>query len=208
MFTEQAVKPDSTVLDIGCGCGRTAQTLRDSHFRYAPFFKGRYVGVDIDAEAIDWCKRNFPADRFSFYCLNKYSSVYNPSGRSGTKLELPVESGSVDFVICGSLFTHLLEDECINYLEEIYRVLRVGGRAFTTFFCIDHLHSSRALGGHFTFNHRMGNAYVESLKYPEAAVAYEENYLLRTMREIGVSEVQVEAIQENHGSQSTFLLRR
>ena len=208
MFAEQAVKPDSTVLDIGCGCGRTAHVLRDSHFRYAPFFRGKYIGIDVDAEAIEWCTRNFPPDRFEFCRLDKFSSVYNPTGNASRKLELPVGSSAVDFVICGSLFSHLLADELREYLEEIHRVIRPNGLAYTTFFCVDHLSSSKALGGKFTFMHRKGDAYLESPRYPEAAVAYEEDFLLRTMRDVGFSEVKVEPIQEDRGIQSTFVLHR
>ena len=31
--------------------------------------------------------------------------------------------------MCASLFTHLLQLECVHYLEEIARVLKPGGRA-------------------------------------------------------------------------------
>ncbi len=208
MFAEQAVKSDSTVLDIGCGCGRSAQILRDAYFRYQPIFQGKYIGLDVDVEAVEWCRRNFPAQRFEFKSLNKFSSVYNPGGNDSTNLELPVGSGTVDFVLCGSLFSHLLERDVLDYLQEIHRVLRRGGLAYTTFFCIDHLRSNILLGGRFTFAHRRGDAYIESLAYPEAAVAYEEGFLLRTMQEIGFSDIQVEPIENGKGIQSTFLLRR
>ena len=208
MFAEQAVKSDSTVLDIGCGCGRAAQILRDAYFRYQPIFRGKYIGVDVDVEAIEWCRRNFPAQRFEFNSLDKFSSVYNPGGSDSAKLELPVGSGTVDFVLCGSLFSHLLERDVLDYLQEIHRVLRPGGLAYASFFCIDHLRSSRVLGWKFTFAHRRDDSYIESLAYPEAAVAYEEDFLLRTMRETGFSNIQVEPIENGQGIQSTFILCR
>jgi hypothetical protein len=47
-------------------------------------------------------------------------------------------------------------------------------RCYKTFFCVDHPRAG--LGGRFTFAHPMGQPDVESLKYPEAAVAYEEAF--------------------------------
>ena len=56
---------DSTILDIGCGCGRYAQHLHD--FRYQnQRFRGRYIGIDIEEEMLNWCHRTFDADRFTF----------------------------------------------------------------------------------------------------------------------------------------------
>jgi SAM-dependent methyltransferase len=131
--------------------------------------------------------------------------VYNPGGDAGDP-DLPVATDAVDFVICVSLFTHLLERDLGYYLRQIHRVLPPGGLAYATFFRVDHLRAS--LGGRFTFAHWMGQAYVESLKYPEAAVAYEEGFLLGSMNDIGFGGVQVEPADEDRDMpQSTFLLR-
>jgi len=57
---------DSVIVDIGCGCGRYAQYLRDYRFLSEKFF-GKYIGIDIDEEMLNWCRRNFDSERFSFY---------------------------------------------------------------------------------------------------------------------------------------------
>lgn len=67
-------------------------------------------------------------------------------------------------------------------------------------FCLEHI----ALGTRYTFKHRSGNAYIESEKHPQAAVAYEERYLADTCREIGFSEAQLLA----GPSQSVLLCRK
>jgi Methyltransferase domain len=54
-----------TFLDVGVGCGRWAHWLRDYNFR-GRRFAGSYVGVDIDEEAIAWCRQHYDADRFRF----------------------------------------------------------------------------------------------------------------------------------------------
>jgi putative flippase GtrA len=56
-----------------------------------------------------------------------------------------------------------------------------------TFFCIEHLE----LGRRWTFRHRRGNAYIENLRYPEAAVAYHETFMTELVTNCGFREVTV-----------------
>jgi hypothetical protein len=63
---------DSDIVDLGCGCGGIARALRE------PWFKGTYVGVDIDAEMIEYCRHNFPAERFEFVLSPHKSTTYSP----------------------------------------------------------------------------------------------------------------------------------
>src|SRR5690242_5375132 len=53
---------NSDVVELGCGCGRLARPLRDPP--WDPWFQGTYVGVDIDSEMIEYCRSNFPVQRF------------------------------------------------------------------------------------------------------------------------------------------------
>ena len=55
----------------------------------------------------------------------------------------------------------------------------------------------------------MGRADVALSMYPEATVAYEEGFLLGSMRELGFSDVQVKPADEGRGMlRSTVLLRK
>lgn len=115
-----------TVLDIGCGCGKLARFLR-----LHPTL--RYVGVDLFRPSIEWCRRAFAddADRFRFEHFDGWSALYNPDGVVQVReYRLPVDAATVDLVVCGSLFTHLLEPEATHYLAEIARALKPGGQAF------------------------------------------------------------------------------
>ena len=162
--------------------------------------------MDGDAGTIGWRRGHFPADRFEFHRLNMFSSVYNPDG-DASEPDLPVASGAVHFIICGSPFTHLVEKGLAYYLRQIHRALWPGGLAYATFFSVAHLRAS--LGGRFTLAHRMGRAYVALSMYPEATVAYEEGFLLGSMRELGFSDVQVKPADEWRGMlRSTVLLRK
>jgi SAM-dependent methyltransferase len=172
---------DSTIVDIGCGCGRFAWHFRDYDYNGLRF-RGKYIGIDIDKEMLDWCRRHFDSERFGFHQTTHASKVYNESG-SGLSYILPIASDSVDFVFSTSLFTHLLDAEILNYMSESFRVLKPDAVMAMNCFLIDY--PPNTFGYRHTFRHRLGNAYVESLKLPEAAVAFESRYLFDLAAKIG-----------------------
>ena len=93
------------VLDFGCGCGRVIAWLIQQ------YPETEFYGVDIDAEAVEWCSRYL-------------------SGRFATNRPTPplhYESGYFDIVYCLSVFTHLNEEMQDAWLAEIRRVLKPGG---------------------------------------------------------------------------------
>jgi len=166
---------DSTIVDIGSGCGRYAQYLRDYRF-LSERFTGNYIGIDIDEEMLNWCRRNFDSERFAFYRSNHDSKAYKAAGNPDAYYVLPLADEAADFVFSTSLFTHLLEKELVNYTRESYRVLKRD--CFMAMFCFSMDHPPPTFGGRHTFRFRIGNAYVESMSVPDAAVAYEEKFLL------------------------------
>jgi len=179
----------SDVVELGCGCGRIARALRDP--RWNPWFDGTYVGVDIDAEMIEYCWNNFPVPRFEFVLSPHESKTYS-SNKATFAAEKPndlviASPESKDFVYSVSLYTHLFETEMLQYLRETYRILRTGGTTYLSFFCIEHM----KLGGRWTFQHRRGNAYIEHPRYPEATVAYHEDFMTELAIDCGFLEVAV-----------------
>jgi SAM-dependent methyltransferase len=173
------VKANSEVVEIGCGCGRIAHPLRED------WFKGTYVGIDIDTELLDWCSSHFPSDKFSFMSSPHTSATYSGHAVSeNTSFAFP-NSWRKDFVYSTSLYTHLLEPELINYTRESYKILRDGGTMCMSLFCLDSVEK----GGRWTFQHKIGEAYVENLKYPEAAVAYTKQYITNLCHSVGFRDV-------------------
>lgn len=102
---------------------------------------------------------------------------------------MPEPDDSVDLVVSNSLLTHVLEAELENYLRESCRLLRAGGAIMHSHFNLDYPPAS--YGTRHTFQHTIGNARVESLEQPEAAVAYRTDYLFKLAREIGFRECEV-----------------
>ncbi len=95
-----------SVLDFGCGCGRTLIWLAREHPGQALY------GTDVDAPAIGWCRRNLALAGFAV----------NPP--------LPptlYADGMFDLVLAISVFTHLDEEPQLLWLGELRRILRPGG---------------------------------------------------------------------------------
>ena len=113
-----------TVLDIGCGCARTARFLILAR-------NIEYVGIDIFAPSIAWSNAEVAplgGGRFSFVHLDARSAHYNPNGAMAPEsVNFPVGDGRMDLTFAASLFTHLLEPAAVRYLSESARVLKPGG---------------------------------------------------------------------------------
>jgi len=117
----------ATILDIGCGCAKTARFL-------APDPRvDSYLGFDPMRDCIDWSNRFVKPraqGRFSFEYVDLYSSEYNPDGViQAEEFCFPTTDNSIDLAIGASIFTHLLEPVACRYLKETGRVLKPGGRA-------------------------------------------------------------------------------
>jgi len=129
------------VLDIGCSCGKLARFLYMNP-------RLRYVGTDIFLPAIQWCRKAFAplaAGRFQFDHFNAHSAVYNPQGTiKPSEYRFPYTEGAFNTVVCASLFTHLLQPDCVHYLMEISRVLGPRGRAIIS------IHNTPAEGTRFS----------------------------------------------------------
>lgn len=182
------LKTTEDVLDVGCGIGRMALAMVN-HLEPT----SRYEGFDIVKHGIEWCQRNITSrwPNFQFKHSDIYNKCYNEAGgQASRRYRFPYEDNSFDFAFLTSVFTHMLPRDLENYLGEIHRVLRPGGRAFITFFILNkEVDSLIAQGkGAFKLQHRRGPCRVEYPEVPEQVVGYEENYLLKTFKESGFAQ--------------------
>jgi SAM-dependent methyltransferase len=205
VFSEGLANMHSDILDIGVGCGRWAHWLRDYDFR-GRRFTGTYVGVDIDEEALAWCREHYDAERFRFYRSSDASVSYNHTAAAPSAYRIPLADASFDLVFSNSLLSHLLEAELENYLRESYRLLKAGGAMMHSHFNIEHPPAS--YGKRHTFRHRLGNALIESEAQPEAAVAYHTEFLFELCRRIGFSSSEIVHMPGGAQHQPILLCRK
>jgi SAM-dependent methyltransferase len=126
-------KQGNTILDIGCGTGLLAIASE-------PFVSrgGRYLGLDVKREVIEFCRSHYPSPAFEFIHSAGSNAVYSPN-QTGQKA-WPLEDSSVDLITALSVWSHLNEDDAQFYLQEVKRVLRPNSRAIITGFRLDQLY--------------------------------------------------------------------
>ena len=192
---------------MGCGCGRVARALAtDADLRK---LEVRYVGVDIDQKAIRWCCDHLTAknSRFQFYHVDLYNRSYNPGGKHQAKAyRFPHRDRSFDLIILTSIFTHLLEEELQNYLQETHRLLEKEGTVYASFFTYRSCREAVKGVDRHPVSFPCYHSYfaVHSDTYPEKAVAYEESFLLELVQRTGfrlVSDLM-------YGTQDILILKR
>lgn len=186
-FTTLAhLQPHHAVLDVGCGLGRMAVPL--TTYLQAP--QGRYLGFDIEREAIAWCQRNitrrFP--NFEFVTVAAHNPNYLSSAAAATPVRFPAPTAGFDFVIVTSVFTHLLPADVETYINEIARVLRPSGQCLMTFFLLNPESEALLDAGqsHFPLSHRWGLCRVANPQLPQAAIAYPETQVLSWLKRAGL----------------------
>ncbi len=202
MFAHGVVSSQSTIVDIGSGCGRYAHHMRDYNFKDERF-TGHYYGIDIDQEMLDWCKQRFDKERFTFIHSSHTSKTYENAAPGDRRFRFPIEDNSAELVFSTSLYTHLLEEEVENYTQEAFRVLKPGSYMAMYVFSMDS--PPPTFGTRHTFAHRIGPAYVESMANPEAAVAYEDSYLIGVAKKAGFNDARIVTVQ---GEAQPMLLAR
>lgn len=173
------LRPDEAVLDVGCGTGRIAYALRCYLGEGA-----RYEGFDIVRDLIDWATREITprAPGFRFAHADIANRFYNPKGPiKPADFRFPYGDAEFDLVFLTSVFTHMRQPEIERYLDEIWRVLRPGGRCFVTCFLLDD--ESRPLQaagkGAFQLQYPVGGGWSSSVETPEAAIGFDADDFLR-----------------------------
>jgi SAM-dependent methyltransferase len=106
LLVSVGLKPDGSVVDVGCGSGRLAKPLSD-------YLTGNYLGTDVVPDLISYARRLVNRPDWTFQVVDS--------------LSIPAPDHSADLVCFFSVFTHLLHEETFTLLEEAKRVLKSDG---------------------------------------------------------------------------------
>ena len=99
------------IYDLGCGCGRTAQSLR--HLGW----QGRYSGADVVPELLEELSARCPG----------YETILNVTPT------IVAPDASLDMIFHWSVFTHLYPGESYLYTRDAFRALKPGGKMVFSF---------------------------------------------------------------------------
>lgn len=118
-FQEQGLKPEHSFLDIGSGIGRIALGLVN-------FLKGEYKGFEAMEIGAKWCQKNispkFP--NFDFKFVDLHNDLYNSDGINSAEYKFDYPAEFFDFACSISVFTHMIDTEVDNYLQETAKVMK------------------------------------------------------------------------------------
>lgn len=168
---------DARVLDVGCGIGRVAVPL----IRFLSD-KGSYEGFDIVKQGIKWCKNNITPQypNFTFLHVDLRNDLYNLKAENKAQsFQFPYGDCEFDQVILTSVFTHMMPDDLNNYLDQISRVMKPGGKCFATFFLLDNNTRSLTNNKHsvVSFPYSYGYYSLMDRRVKEANIAYDKSWL-------------------------------
>lgn len=155
----------SRVLEIGCGCGRTAFALSGI------LEDGNFTGMDIEKKSLQTCRKTplFIEKKFNFGWLDVYNNEYNPIGvHHADSYKFPYERNTFDVIFLVSVFTHMLTDDVKNYTSEISRMLKPGGVCMITTFLMDKGRQNKGI----SFPYNVMDHYFYNQTMPEVAVGY------------------------------------
>jgi len=102
-----SIKPNSNVLEIGCGTGYFTKEIVKT--------KAKICAIDISEDLISIARNEINDENIEFKIENAYEMTY--------------PDNTFDFVIGSSVLHHLEMDKSVS---EIYRVLKPGGAIFFT----------------------------------------------------------------------------
>lgn len=200
--TRTGLRPESDVLDVGCGTGRVAMHLTEY------LTTGSYTGIDVVKSSVEWCQdvfRDFP--NFRFIHANLYSKFYNPDASlTAEEYRFPFDDESFDVIWSSSLFTHMLMPAVDNYLEEMARVAKPGGKIWNSYLLLDEVSEPLVLGPRKDgrrMQHEVEGGRVGYKEKPEHVVGLYKDRILSLHEKYGLEIIELQLSNWSGGRPDT-----
>ena len=120
------LRPGDTVLDLGCGGGKVCYIASQVVGR-----KGRVIGVDLNDEMLALARRHLRevGERIGYHNV-EFRKARIQDLRLDLEVDRPlVEDASIDVVVSNCVLNLVRPEDKQEMFREIFRVLRMGGRA-------------------------------------------------------------------------------
>jgi SAM-dependent methyltransferase len=186
LVNQAGLRRRESVLDIGCGLGRLAYLLSGYLLPSA-----RYEGLEPVKR---WVRRNRKLltarfHNFHFCEFPVRHAIYNPRGKlDPATARFPCARASFDLAFATSVFQHNRGRVARNYLAEIARVLRPGGRALISCFLLDAQPGQTRAGRRgLEFSHPLGDCWTADPRRPETGIAFLERDFYQWAAEHGLA---------------------
>ena len=193
-YIQNGLEQNHSFLDIGSGIGRIALGLKD-------FLKGDYHGFEAMQVGVDWCQKNITPKYPNFYFeyVPIYNDLYNNNGINASEYEFGYISNKFDFAVSISVFTHMIDKELENYLNQCNKVLKSKGILVATFFITNNGENATQehLSSSFTFSFEYENYFLMDKNVKSANVCFKRKYLNNVINKNGF-----EIVKEIKGSWS------
>ena len=173
------LNPQSDILDVGCGTGRLAKSLK-------PYLEGgSYTGIDVHKDYIEYCKASYQGNNFTFDHIDVQHDEYNPKAKTAAyDYRFKYKDASFDVSVGIALFNHLDTKSVLRYIAEMSRVLRPKGILFFTALILNpnsiH-HIDQRDKPPFFFDYRTDNSWHEYKNRPLFNVAIPEAGIRRQL---------------------------
>ncbi len=189
------LQPTDHILDVGCNIGTVAYSL--VHYLQP---SGRYEGFDVVQNFISWAQQEITTRKpnFNFNWHNIYHPLYNSTGEiSENNFIFPYPDESFNSVCISHLFTHLQSSEICHYLDEVYRVLKPGGRCLLICFLVNSKSEDLIAKGKSSQQliYKIEDGFTIDINLPEKGIGFREDLLLKWIEERGFN-----VLEKSYGS--------
>lgn len=180
------LKPNHKVLDVGSGIGRKTLPLLNY------LTTGSYQGLDLIETQVKWCQDKISSKypNFQFQRIDVWNEHYNPSGKvKASEYRFPFEDKEFDFVILGSVFTHMFTSDMKHYMSEISRVLKPGAKGMISYFLLNPESETLIAQGKSTINlvyEVEEGCKADNPNRLESAVGHDENQVMELYERFGM----------------------
>jgi SAM-dependent methyltransferase len=186
LLRHSGLRPQSHMLEIGCGVGRLVYEL-------AGFMDdGSYVGFDISPNAIAWLNEHYAPvlPNYQFDLLDVHNSRYHRDGNQlAAQIRWPYDDNRFDFACAFSVFTHMRAPDVANYLGELGRVLASGSTGVITCHAVRPDDPPLMFKGRAPMVSIADGVYTTSAEVPEYAIAFDDALIKQMIGAAGLSIV-------------------